>query len=93
MVLIASGGGFHDGNYSNCWDHKYTSFTNQNCSENTNWETSALCMSVAEEAIRKAICTVNTPMEFWGCTKPPRYHTDRFHTYRNFPNKMGPYVA
>ena len=31
-------------------------------------------------------------MECWGCTNSPTYHADRFHTYRNCPNKRDPYV-
>ena len=50
-------------------------------------------MSVAEEAIRKATGRVNAPMECWGCTNYPRYHADKFHTYRNCHNKMDPDVA
>ena len=44
----------------------------------------------AEEAIRKATGKVNTPLECWGCNNSPIYHADRFHIYRNFPNKMDP---
>ena len=47
-------------------------------------------MSVSKEAIRKITGRFNTPMEFWGCTNSPRYHADRLHAYRNFPNKMDP---
>ena len=50
-------------------------------------------MSVAEEAIRKATNSVNVPLECWWCTNSPRYHVDRYHTYRNFPNKMDPDVS
>ena len=50
-------------------------------------------MSVSEEAIIKATGRFNTLLECWGCTNPPRYHVDRFHTYRNFPNNMEPDVA
>ena len=50
-------------------------------------------MSVSEEAIRKAKGMVNAPLDFWRCNNSPRYHADRFHTYRNFPNKMEPNVA
>ena len=45
-------------------------------------------MSVAVEATRKAAGRVNAPLEFWGCTNSHRYHAERFHTYRNFPNNM-----
>ena len=50
-------------------------------------------MSVAEESTRKAKGRFNAPMECWGCNNSPRYHADRFRTYRNFPNKMDPDVA
>ena len=39
--------------------------------ENTNWETAAMHISVAKEAIRKATGMLNTPVECWGCTNPP----------------------
>ena len=29
----------------------------------------------------------NTPVECWGCTDPPKYNVDRFHTYGNYSNK------
>ena len=45
---------------------------------------------MAEEAIRKATGRVNALLECWGCTRSPRYHTYRFYTYSNFPNKMDP---
>ena len=61
--------------------------------KNTNWKTHAVHMSVAEESIRKAAGGFNTPVEFWGCTNSPRYHGDRFHTYRNCPNKRDPDVS
>ena len=50
-------------------------------------------MIVAEEAIRMATGRVSSPLEFWGCTNSPRYHTDRLRTYRTYPNKMDPYMA
>ena len=50
-------------------------------------------MSVYEDPIRKEIGRVNAPLECWRCTKSPRYHANRFHTYRKFPNKMDPDVA
>ena len=45
------------------------------------------------EAIRKATGRVNAPLECWGFTNSPRYHVERFHTYRNCPNNMDPNVA
>ena len=50
-------------------------------------------MSVSEEATRKTIGRFNATLEFWGCTNSPIYHADRFHTYRNCPNKRDPDVA
>ena len=32
-------------------------------------------------------------MEGWGCTNSPRYHVDRFHTYRNCPKKRYQEIA
>ena len=93
MVLMAAGGGFPDGNVSHWWDQKHPSFPSQTCSENTNWDTATVCMSVAKEDIRNATGMVNAPLEFWVCTKSPIYHVDRLHTYRNFPNKMDLDVA
>ena len=52
-----------------------------------------VCMNVAEYAIIKERVRVNAPLEFWGCNKPPIYHPNRFHTYRNCPNNMDPDVA
>ena len=83
MVFMDTGGGFHDGNVSHWWDQKQPSFTSQTCSENINWETAAVHMSVAGEATIKANDRFNAPMEFYGCPNYPRYHADRFHTYRN----------
>ena len=50
-------------------------------------------MIVAEDAIIKVTGRFNTPSEFWGCTNFPKSHADRFHTYRNRPNKRNPDVA
>ena len=63
MVFMASGGGFHDENDSQWWNQKHTSFTNHNFSENIYWDTAAVCVSVAKEAIRKATGRVNDPLE------------------------------
>ena len=52
----------------------------------------AVCMSMDEEAIRNETVRFKSPMECWGCTNSPRYHADRFHTYRNCPNERDPYV-
>ena len=93
MGFMASGGGFQDGNASHWWNQKHPSFPNQTCSENTNWETAAVHMSVAEEAIRKSTNRGNAPLECWGCTNSPINHTDRFHIFRNCPNNMDPDMA
>ena len=50
-------------------------------------------MSMDEESTIKATCRYNAPVECWGCTDSPRYHADKFHIYRNCPNKRDPYVA
>ena len=93
MGFRASGGIFNDENAYDWWDQKHPSFTNQTCSENTNWKAAAVCMSVDEEAIRKATGRVNSPLECWGCTNSPIYHANRLHTYRKCPNKMDPYMV
>ena len=46
MGFMTAGGGFHDGNVSYWLDQKHPSFTSQTCSDNTNWETAAVRMSV-----------------------------------------------
>ena len=52
-----------------------------------------MCMSVDEEAIKKAIGRVNASLACWGCTNYSKYHADRLNTYRNCPNKVEPDVA
>ena len=61
--FMAAGGGFHDGNASHWWDQKHPSFPSQTCSENTNWKTTNVHMSVEKEAIRKTTVRVNDPLE------------------------------
>ena len=68
-------------------EHKSSYLPSPTGTKNTRWETAAVCISVAEDSIRKATDRFNTPLECWGCTNSPRYHAERFHTYRNFPNK------
>ena len=63
MGFMAAGGGFHDGNVSHWWDQKDPSFSRQNFSDNTNWDTATVHMSVAEEAIRKSTGRFNAPLE------------------------------
>ena len=93
MGFMAAGGGFRDGDVYHWWYQKQPSFTIQTCSENTNWDTATVRMSVDEEDIRNTTGRVNAALECWGCTKSPIYHVDRLHTYRNCPNKMDPDVA
>ena len=71
MRLMSSGEEFHDENASHLAYQKQTSFTRSTYSENTNWETASMCMSLEKESIRKATGRVNTPMECWGRNKPP----------------------
>ena len=93
MVFMALGRKFHHDNVFYWWDQKHPSFSNQTCSDNTNWETVDVCMIVAEEAIREAAGRFNDPLEFWWCTNSPRYHEEKLHTYINCPNKMDPDVV
>ena len=72
---------------------KCSSFPSLPGTENTNWDTAAVYMRVSEYSIRKETGRFNTPLECWGCTNSPRYHADRFHTYRNCPNKRDPDVS
>ena len=57
--------------------------SSQTCSENTNWETYSVHTSKTKEVIRKTTGRVNAPLECWRFTNFPRYHADKFHTYRN----------
>ena len=72
LVLMSSGGEFHDGNYSHWADQKNPSFTRSTYSYNTNWETAAMYISVAEEATRKETGRVNYPLECWGFNNSTR---------------------
>ena len=49
-------------------------------------------MSVAEEVIRKETGIINSPLRCLGCTNSLRYHADKFHMYRNYPNNMEAYA-
>ena len=62
MGFMAEGGEFHDGNVYHCWEKKHPSFPSYTFSEGTNWETAAVNMSVAEDAIRKSTVRVNAPL-------------------------------
>ena len=83
MVFMASGGEFHDGNAAYWAYQKQPSFPSSTYSDNTKWETAAMFMGVDKDAIRKATGKFNAPLEFWGFTNSPRYHAERFYTYRN----------
>ena len=74
-------------------DRKHSFFPSLTGTDNNRWETAAVCMSMVEEAIINATFRFNAPVEFWGCTNSPRYHADRFHTYRNCPNKRDPDIS
>ena len=69
--FMSSGEVFHDENDSRWWNQKHASLTNHTCSENTNREIAAVCMSVAKYTIRKETVRVIAPLECWGCTNPP----------------------
>ena len=62
MGFMVTGGGFYGGNFSHWWYQKHSSFPSQNFSDNNNWETATVKISVAEEAIIKATCRFNTPL-------------------------------
>ena len=74
-------------------DRKRSYFFSLTSTKNTNWDTVDVHMSVAEYTIRKETGRFNTPVYFWGCTNPPKYHEDSFHTYRNCPKKRDTDVA
>ena len=50
-------------------------------------------MSASEESMIKSKVRGNSPLDLWGSTNSTRYHTDRFHTYSNWPNNMESGVA
>ena len=93
MEFMELGGEFHDRNASQWADQKNPSFTGSIYSDNTNWETAAVWMSVSEEAISKATGRDNAPLECWGRNNSIIYHIHRFKNYRNFPKKRYPDVA
>ena len=91
MGFMSPGGEFcESGNSSHWLDQKQPSFPIPMCSYNTKWETTAVCMSVYEKSVIKATGRVNASLQCWGFTNSPRYHADRFHTYRNFPTQYVP---
>ena len=73
----------------NHWlDQKHSPFLSPTYSDNTKWDTVDACTSVDEEAIGKAKGRINTPLEYLGCTNPPKYHDYRFHNYSNCHKKI-----
>lgn len=48
-------------------------------------------MSPAESTLRTASGT-QQPIECWGCTGHGRYHNNRYHSFRDCPNKFDPEV-
>ena len=94
MGFMASGGEIQGSDNTPPWmGRKCSSFLSLTDTENTNWETAAVHMSVAEDAIRKATGRFNTPVDCYGCINSSKYHADRFHTYRNCLNKRYPDVV
>ena len=58
MGFMATGGN------DSHWEYqKHTSSSKSSYSDNTNWDTAAVCMSVDKEAKRKAKGRVNDPLE------------------------------
>ena len=53
MGSMVTGGGSHDAKYFHWWYQKHPLFPIQTFSENPNWVTADVHMSVAEEATRK----------------------------------------
>ena len=72
MGFMTPGGYFNDRHTSHWADQKQPSFTSSIYSDNTNWETAYMCMSLVKEAIRKATGRFNAPLVCWGGTKSPR---------------------
>ena len=54
-------------NISHLLDKKHLLFLNLTYKDNTKWGTMAVCISVAEEAIRKSAVMITALMEVWGC--------------------------
>ena len=64
----------------------------QHCMAETPWTNAAACyLSPAETALRKASGT-DRPIECWGCTGHGVHHANRFHSFRDCPNKYDPDV-
>ena len=94
MRFMASGGEIQESENTPPWmERKRSSFPSLTGTDNTNWQTADVQMSVDKEATIKATGRFNTCVECWGCTNPPRYHKGRFHTYRNCNNNRDPDVA
>ena len=63
MGFIASGGEIQGSENTPPWmDRKHSSLPSLTGTENTIWETTAIFISMAEEAIRKATDRFNTPV-------------------------------
>ena len=64
MRFMASGGEIQGSENTSPWmDRKFSSFPSLNGTNNINWETAAVHMSVAKEAISKATGRFDTPVE------------------------------
>ena len=74
MGFMVSGGGFHYVDASYWLDQKHPSFISPTFSEDTNWDTSAMHMSVVKEEIIKSTFRFNAPLGYWGFTNSLRYH-------------------
>ena len=66
MVFMASGGEIKGSENKSPWmDRKRPDLPSLTGTNNTNWETAAVKMSVDEGAIRKATDKFNNPVECW----------------------------
>ncbi|KAI2492156.1 hypothetical protein MHU86_22421 [Fragilaria crotonensis] len=64
----------------------------QNWMNGDDWNTFTCCfLSPAENALRNASGT-DRPLECWGCTGHATHHVNRFHSFRDCPNKYDPDV-
>jgi hypothetical protein len=55
--------------------------------------TASVYLSVAEEAMQRATGSALPPIECWGCTDHPQYHSNRFHRWTDCPYRGDPSVA
>ena len=89
MVFMALSGEIQGSENTPPWmDRKRSSFPYLTVTENTNWETVIMHMSLAEEAIRKATGRFNTPVDCWGCINSPIYHVHRFTLTETAPTRV-----